>query len=45
MMEEAEVRRIRKQYYEDMYNPDTQEQVAVHMSGFDWVQIGNRSLP
>ena len=41
VLEKAEVRRIWKQHYEDLYNLDTQEQVAVHMYGFDGVQIGN----
>ena len=27
--------------YEDLYNIDTQEQVAVHMRGFDGVRRGN----
>ena len=35
VLEEAEVRRIWKEYYEDLYNIDTPEQVAVHMCGFD----------
>ena len=35
--EEEEVRRIRKQYFEDLYNINTQEQVPVHMCGFDGV--------
>ena len=35
VLEEAEVRRIWKEYYEDFYNIDTQEQVVVHMCGFD----------
>ena len=26
-----EVRKIRKEYFEDLYNTDTQEQVVVHM--------------
>ena len=34
-LEEAEVRRIWNQYYEDLYNTDTQEQVVVHICGFD----------
>ena len=40
-MEEAEVRMIWNEYYEDLYNIDTQEQVAVHMRGFDGVRRGN----
>ena len=27
--------------FEDLYNIDTQEQVAVHMCGFDEIQRGN----
>ena len=40
VLEEAEVRRIWKEYYEDLYNKDNEEQVAVHMCGFDGVQRG-----
>ena len=40
-LEEAEVQRIWKEYYEDLYNINTQEQVAVYMCGFDGVQRGN----
>ena len=40
-MEEAEVQRIWKEYYVDLYNIDTQEQVVVHMCGFDGVRRGN----
>ena len=36
-----EVRRIWKEYLEDLYNIDTQEQVAVHMCGFDRIWRGN----
>ena len=32
---EDEVRRIWNEYFEDLYNIDTQEQVAVHMCDFD----------
>ena len=39
-LEEVEVRRIWKEYFEDLYNIDTQEQVAVHMWGFDGVRRG-----
>ena len=28
-------------YLEDLYNIDNQEQVAIHMYGFDGVQRGN----
>ena len=41
VLEEAEVQRIWNEYYEDLYNIDTQEQVAVHMCGFDGVRRGN----
>ena len=34
-MGEDEVRRIWKDYFEDLYNMDTQEQVAVHIYGLD----------
>ena len=30
-----------KEYFEDLYTIDTQEQVAFHMCGFDGVQRGN----
>ena len=36
-----EVKRIWKNYFEDLYNINTQEQVAVYMCGFDAVQKGN----
>ena len=36
-----EVRRIWKEYFEDLYNIDTQDQAAVHMSGFDGVRRVN----
>ena len=35
--EEDEVRRIWEKYFEDLYNIDTQERVAVHMWGFDGI--------
>ena len=38
---EIEVQRIWKEYFEDLYNIDTQEQVAVHMCDFDRVWRGN----
>ena len=41
VLEEAEVQRIWKEYYEDLYSIDTQEQVVVHMCGFDGVWRGN----
>ena len=37
----AEVGRIWKEYYENLYNIDTQEQVAAHIYGFDGVRRGN----
>ena len=40
-LEEVEVRRICKKYFGDLYNIDTQEQVVVHVCGFDTVQRGN----
>ena len=40
VLEETEVRRIWKEYFEDPYNIDTQEHVAVHMCGFDGVRRG-----
>ena len=36
-----EKRSIWKDYFEDLYDIDTQEQVAVHVCGFDGVQRGN----
>ena len=41
VLEEVEVRKSWKEYYEDLYNRDTQEQVAIHMCGFDGVRRGN----
>ena len=41
ILEEDEVQRIWKEYYEDLYNTDTQEQDAVHMCGIDGVRRGN----
>ena len=38
---EDEVRKIWKEYFEYLYIIDTQEQAAVHICGFDGVQIGN----
>ena len=38
---EDEVQKIWKEYFEDLYNIDTQEQVGVHMCGFDGIQWGN----
>ena len=36
-----EVRRILKDYFEDLYNINIQEQAADHMCGFDGVQRDN----
>ena len=38
---EGRVRRIWKEYFEDLYKTDTQEKVAVHMYGFDGIWRGN----
>ena len=38
---EYEGRKIWEKYFEDLYNIDTEEQVGVHMCGFDGVQRGN----
>ena len=38
---EDEVRRIWKEYFKDMFNKDTEEQVAAHMCGFDGIRRGN----
>ena len=38
---EDEVRRIWKKYFEELYNIDAQEKVAVHMCDFDGIQRGN----
>ena len=35
------MRKIWKEYFEDMYNIDSQEEVAVHMCGFDAIRRGN----
>ena len=40
-MGEDEVRNIWKELFEDIYNIDTQELVAVHMCVFDGVRRGN----
>ena len=39
--EEDEVRKIWKEYFEDLYNIDSQEQIAVHMCGFYGIWRGN----
>ena len=41
ILEKDEVRRIWKEYYEELYNIDIQEHVAVHMCCFDEVRRGN----
>ena len=38
---EDELRKIWKEYSEDLYNIDTQEHVAVHMCSFDRIRRGN----
>ena len=38
---EYKVQRIWKEYFEDLYNTNTQEQIAVYMCGFDGIQRGN----
>ena len=38
---EDEVQRIWKENFKGLYNIDTQEQVAVHMCGFDGIRRGN----
>ena len=40
-MRENEVQRIWKKYFEELYNIDTQEQVALHMCGFDGIWRDN----
>ena len=40
-IEEIEVQKIWKDYFEDFFNIDTQEQVAFHMCGFDGTRRGN----
>ena len=34
-------RKIWEEYFEDLYNIDTQEDVTVHMCGFDGIRRGN----
>ena len=36
-LEEVEVRRIWKEYFKDLYNIHSQEQVAVHMCCYDGI--------
>ena len=38
---EDEVRRISKEYFEDLYNINTEDEVAAHMCGFDGIRRGN----
>ena len=38
---ENEVRKLWEEYFEHLYNIDTQEQVAVHMCAFDGIRRGN----
>ena len=38
---EDEVQRIWKECFEDLYTIDTQEELTVHMCGFDGIQRGN----
>ena len=40
-LEEVEVQSIWKDYIQNLYYTDTQEQVVVHMCGFDRVWRGN----
>ena len=40
-LEEIELGRLWKEYFEDLYNIDSQEQVSAHMCGFDGVLRGN----
>ena len=40
-MKGGSCRRIWKKYFEDLYNIDTQEQVAINMCGFDGIWKGN----
>ena len=37
---EDEVQNIWKEYFEDLYNIDTQKQVVVNMCGFDRIRRG-----
>ena len=41
ILEEVEMQRIWKEYFEGLYNIDTQTQGTVHMCGFDGVWRGN----
>ena len=33
--------KVWKNYFEDLYNIDTQDQITVHMYDFDGIQTGN----
>ena len=35
------MRKMWKEYFEDLYNLDTEEVIAVHMCGFHGIQRGN----
>ena len=35
------VRKIWKEYFEDLYNIDTQKEVTLHMCGFDGIRRGS----
>ena len=39
--ERMKCERLCKEYFEDRYNIDTEEQVAVHMCSFDGIRRGN----
>ena len=39
--EEDEARKIWKEYFKDLYNIGTKEEVVVHMCGFDRIWKGN----
>ena len=39
-----EVRRIWKDFFEDLYNADPQEQVTIHMCGFNHIQRGEEPI-
>ena len=38
---EDEVRKVWREYFENLYNIDIQEEVSVHMYGFDGIRRGN----
>ena len=37
----GEVRQIWRKYFEDLYIIDTQEEIVIHMCGFDGIRRGN----